>query len=211
MSSARVRIAVLVTVAALSVPLAASAQDTTVTVGNGSFSFEPSEVEVTAGSTITWEQNDAFPHSVTASDGSFDSHPNCNPDGSGDCMGVGDSYPREFTTPGTFTYYCKVHGTPDGGGMAGTVTVTAAEQPTEDPTTEPPATEPPATEEPTSQPTEAPTTSPATAAPTPTQTAAPSLPETGADRPWALIVLGAGLVAGGTLVLRVSRRRPGVE
>jgi plastocyanin len=26
--------------------------------------------------------------------------------------------------PGTYTFYCTIHGTPDGGGMAGTVTVT---------------------------------------------------------------------------------------
>ena len=196
-------------VALVGAPVTALAQDTTVTVGNGSFTFAPSEVEVTAGSTITWQQTDALPHSVTASDGSFDSHPNCNSDGSGDCMGAGDTYPREFTTPGTFAYYCKVHGTSDGGGMAGTITVTAAE---DDPTEAPP-TEPPATEPPTDDPTEAATTpAPATTATAaPTAAATPSLPETGADRPWALVALGAGLVAGGALALRASRRRPEIE
>ena len=32
--------------------------------------------------------------------------------------------PGDALAPGEYTFYCRFHGTPDGGGMAGTITVT---------------------------------------------------------------------------------------
>lgn len=97
--------------------------------------FQPEGVTVDAGGTVTWSQSGSLPHSVTADDGSFDSHPDC---GDGDCMGAGDTFAHTFDEPGTYAYYCRVHGAPGGVGMAGTVTVAAAaEAPTSTPTTEP--------------------------------------------------------------------------
>ncbi|MBW3620507.1 MAG: hypothetical protein KY461_09695 [Actinobacteria bacterium] len=91
--------------------------------------FQPRDVTVDAGGTVTWTQTGSLPHSVTADDGSFDSHPDC---GDGDCMGPGDTFPHTFEDAGTYAYHCRVHGAPGGVGMAGTVTVTAAaaEEPT---------------------------------------------------------------------------------
>lgn len=78
---------------------------------------------------MTWTQTGSLPHSVTADDGSFDSHPDC---ASGDCMQNGDTFSQSFSEPGEYAYYCRVHGGPGGVGMSGTVVVTAAqEEPTE--------------------------------------------------------------------------------
>ena len=70
-------------------------------------------MSVAAGTTVTWKNADAEPHTVTADDGSYDS-------GS---LAPGATYTHTFTRPGTYTYYCKFHGGPGGIGMAGNVTV----------------------------------------------------------------------------------------
>ncbi len=70
--------------------------------------FDPSTRTVTAGSTITWVNQGALPHTVTLP-GQFDS---------GIFM-PGETYSRTFTTPGTFNYVCTLHP-----GMAGTIAVT---------------------------------------------------------------------------------------
>ena len=70
--------------------------------------FDPPDVAVEPGSTITWTNNGAVPHTVTADDGSFDSE-RLNP---------GDSYTVAFGGQGTVTYHCTIH--PD---MRGSVTV----------------------------------------------------------------------------------------
>lgn len=80
--------------------------------------FEPREVKVKPGATVTWSQTGVNPHSVTAEDGSFDSHPNCTPA----CMRAGESYSRTFDKAGRFTYRCKIHG----GSMSGVVVVEQA-------------------------------------------------------------------------------------
>lgn len=85
--------------------------------------YVPEDVVVEAGSSITWEQQGNNPHSVTADDNSFDSHPGCSPTVTTACMRNGDTFSRVFDQLGTFRYYCKVHGSPGGQGMAGTVRV----------------------------------------------------------------------------------------
>ncbi len=84
--------------------------------------FQPASIEVTAGDTVRWTQTGSNPHTVTADDGSFDSHPNCPPD----CMSQGDTFERTFNQPGEVPYYCKIHGGPGGQGMAGVIVVQAA-------------------------------------------------------------------------------------
>lgn len=63
--------------------------------------FTPSIVTVVIGenNTVTWTNNDAAPHTVTADDGSFSSG-NLN---------SGDSYTLTFDKPGTYTYHCSYH------------------------------------------------------------------------------------------------------
>ena len=85
--------------------------------------FEPAQVSVPAGETVVWTNNDSVGHTVTADDGSFDSHPSCGSIG-GACMTKGQTFQFTFSQPGTVAYHCRIHGGPGGKGMAGTVTVT---------------------------------------------------------------------------------------
>jgi plastocyanin len=77
-------------------------------VNISNFAFDPNVLEVTAGTTVTWTNNDGANHTVSADDGSFDS-------GS---IGSGGSFSVTFDTPGTYTYHCNIHGN-----MTGTVVV----------------------------------------------------------------------------------------
>src|SRR3954447_7047129 len=104
---------------AIFVPLVAFAATTTVTVGpQGQMRFTPSAVTIPAGDTIqwTWGSNN---HSTTSGSGT--------PNGlwNSGVLSQGSNYSRQFTTPGTFPYYCTVHGA----SMNGTITVTATPTP----------------------------------------------------------------------------------
>lgn len=85
--------------------------------------FRPAEVTIASGTTIRWRQIGDQPHSVSAVDGSFESSPDCGPIDSDKCLGEGDTFRATFDEVGTFDYYCRVHGLPDGTGMFGTVIV----------------------------------------------------------------------------------------
>jgi len=84
-----------------------------VSVSMKDFEFGPKEIKVKAGTTITWKNDGAAPHSATAVDKSFDTA----------IFQPGESKSAKFDTPGTFKYYCLLHGTADGNGMVGTVVV----------------------------------------------------------------------------------------
>src|SRR5215217_7882650 len=77
--------------------------------------FDPADVAVEPGSTITWTNNGDEPHTVTADDGSFDSG----------VLNPGDSYTVAFDGQGTVTYHCAIHpnmvGSVSVGGEAGAV------------------------------------------------------------------------------------------
>lgn len=102
-------------------PAPAGAAETKVIVTDNV--FIPDEITVSVGSTVLWEQQGNLPHTVTAEDGSFDSHPAC-PTVPGSCMADGDTYQLVFDRPGIIPYYCKIHASPGSrSGMVGTVTV----------------------------------------------------------------------------------------
>jgi plastocyanin len=85
-----------------------------VSVSMKDFEFSPKEIKVKVGTTITWKNDGAKPHSATAVDSSFDTA----------IFQPGESKSATFKTAGTFLYYCQLHGTPDGqNGMVGTVVV----------------------------------------------------------------------------------------
>jgi plastocyanin len=84
--------------------------------------YTPKTLTVQAGSTVLWEQQGNLPHDITADDRSWSSHPACAPFAPGTCMADGDTYSRAFPEPGTFGYYCTLHGSP-GNSMAGTIRV----------------------------------------------------------------------------------------
>jgi plastocyanin len=88
--------------AATTVKLVADSQ----TIG----AYQPKDVSVKAGESVTWDfQDTSNPHSVTADNGSFDS---CLHD-------AGYTFTTTFSKPGTYTYYCSIHRQ-----MTGRVTVT---------------------------------------------------------------------------------------
>ena len=73
-------------------------------------------VTVDVGDTVTWNNTGGF-HNVVFDDGSF-TQP--TPPSFEQLVGL-----AQLPTPGTFRYYCQIHGGPNGLGMSGTVTVNA--------------------------------------------------------------------------------------
>ena len=63
------------------------------------FAFNPMELTVPVGSTVTWTNIDSVAHTATADDGIFNSG-NLNP---------GQSFSFEFEKAGTYTYNCSYH------------------------------------------------------------------------------------------------------
>jgi plastocyanin len=73
--------------------------------------FEPADISVKAGTTVTWTNSDDIPHTVTKEGGpgaEFDS---------GD-LDPGSTFEQTFDAPGKVDYVCTIHP-----GQAGTVTV----------------------------------------------------------------------------------------
>src|SRR5437016_5872851 len=75
--------------------------------------FDPKEVQVKAGESVTWTNADSLQHSVTADDGSFDSSPQCGQP-AGTCVEKGKTYSHAFPAAGRFAYYCRIHGAAGG-------------------------------------------------------------------------------------------------
>jgi plastocyanin len=69
------------------------------TVSIKNMAFSPNALNVTAGTTVTWVNNDGTTHTVTADDGSFDS---------GD-IAPGGSFTHKFAAVGTVSYHCNIH------------------------------------------------------------------------------------------------------
>jgi plastocyanin len=63
------------------------------------FAFDPAEVEIAPGTTVTWVNNDSAPHTATSDDGVFDSG----------TLEPGDSFSFTFEDTGTFAYHCDIH------------------------------------------------------------------------------------------------------
>jgi LPXTG-motif cell wall-anchored protein len=175
--------------------LAAPAAQRSVTVEMRDFDFAPKTLTITAGTTVNWPNTGQAPHTATSDTGLWDSGRKA----------AGESFSFTFNQAGTFPYYCTLHGTPGGVGMAGTIVVTAAQAPAATATTAP------------ARPAPAATRAPAGAAPAATATTAPAagganatpptLPATGQSS-INILLLGIAtlsLVAG--LVLNRSARR----
>ena len=73
------------------------------------FAFEPSDLAIQAGSTVTWTNTGQEIHNVKG-EGFFSK-----------ALVAGDVYERRFTRPGTYRYTCTLHPTQ----MQGLITVTA--------------------------------------------------------------------------------------
>jgi plastocyanin len=78
--------------------------------------FDPSDVTIKAGETVTWTNDEGVPHDVDKTSGpgaQFSS----GPEGG---MMEGDTFEHTFDKAGTYEYVCRVHAP----GMSGTIEVT---------------------------------------------------------------------------------------
>ena len=75
------------------------------------FTFNPKQVTVKAGDTITWVNHDDIPHTVTSQTQAFRSK----------ALDTDDKFSFTFATPGTYPYFCALH--PQ---MTGTIVVEAS-------------------------------------------------------------------------------------
>ena len=72
------------------------------------YSFSPAEIRIAKGTEVIWKNNDGVEHTVTGTDGSFDSG-TLGPDG---------VYKKRFDKAGTYSYACDMHP-----GMSGSIVV----------------------------------------------------------------------------------------
>lgn len=76
--------------------------------------YNPNNLTVPVGTTVTWINDDVYTHAVVQSSG---------PDSAfADTVVVGGKFQHTFTVAGTYAYYCTYHGTPTTG-MHGAVLV----------------------------------------------------------------------------------------
>jgi plastocyanin len=75
------------------------APDSTTTVEIRNNAFNPPQLNVAPGTTVTFVNNDTVPHTATADNGLFDSGE----------LAPGASYPVVLDGAGTVTYHCKLH------------------------------------------------------------------------------------------------------
>jgi plastocyanin len=61
--------------------------------------YRPTPLEIEVGTTVIWTNEDLLPHTVTATEGGFDSG----------YLAQGGDFSQTFDTPGEFPYYCTFH------------------------------------------------------------------------------------------------------
>jgi plastocyanin len=83
------------------------AQSNTVTMIN--IAFNPGTLNVSKGTTVTWQNNDGVTHTSTSDNGLWDTGN----------IGPGSSKGVTFPNAGTFKYHCTIHGP----SMSGTIVV----------------------------------------------------------------------------------------
>ncbi|HYL81988.1 MAG TPA: cupredoxin family copper-binding protein, partial [Candidatus Acidoferrum sp.] len=63
------------------------------------FQFSPATLTVPKGTTVTWVNQDDMVHTVTSAAQAFSSA----------SLETDDTFSYTFTTPGTYTYFCRLH------------------------------------------------------------------------------------------------------
>lgn len=74
--------------------------------------FTPAELQVDAGATVTWSNEDPGAHTVTSGEvEQGTSGVTQAPDGRFDSGNIaeGESYEQSFDEPGTYSYFCALH------------------------------------------------------------------------------------------------------
>jgi len=87
------------------------------TVEMSDFTYSNLELAVPAGSHVMWINSGEMQHSARADDESWDTG----------LLDSGEQAIITFDTPGTYSYFCLLHGAPGGIGMAAVITVVEAE------------------------------------------------------------------------------------
>jgi plastocyanin len=75
------------------------AQAATVEMKIDNFTFNPQQITVKAGDTVTWVNHDDIPHTVTSQTLAFRSK----------ALDTDDKFSFTFATPGKFDYFCSLH------------------------------------------------------------------------------------------------------
>jgi amicyanin len=75
----------------------AHAEDTVIEIAN--FTFNPPEVTVKPGTTVTWKNTDEIPHLVVEDATKFRSKP----------LDTGETFSMTFSEPGEIDYFCGLH------------------------------------------------------------------------------------------------------
>ena len=108
------RITIMLTSLFLSMTLAAQAYATEIEMGsNGNLVFNPSELTVNAGDTVTFVNGDLPPHNVVFLDNPELSHPDL-------AFMSGEKFPVTFDAAGEYEFQCEPHA---GAGMKGVIHV----------------------------------------------------------------------------------------
>jgi plastocyanin len=172
-------VAALALVATLALAPSAGAQGQTMTVSIKNFAFNPPNMTVAPGTTVTWVNNDQTAHTSTADDGTWDSG----------TLQPGKSFSFTFNQAGTYTYHCMIH--PN---MTGTITVGGGGGG--------------ASASPTASATASATASPTAASAMATSAAGKPLPSTGGGDVWVALWAALGLLGGaGLMTLALLRGR----
>ena len=77
--------------------VAAAASPPTVKIDN--FTFAPATLTVTAGTTVTWKNEDDSPHRIGDKNGTFKSA----------ALDTDDTFSHTFAAPGEYPYICTIH------------------------------------------------------------------------------------------------------
>lgn len=75
----------------------AHAEPVTVRIEN--FTFNPAEITIKPGTTVTWENSDDIPHSVVEEQNKFHSA----------ALDTGEKFSMSFTDAGEVRYFCGLH------------------------------------------------------------------------------------------------------
>lgn len=76
-----------------------SSESKTIEVNIEGFAFNPKEIEISVGDTITWTNLDSVRHTATSDNGVFDSG----------LLSNGESWSYTFSEAGTYDYHCTPH------------------------------------------------------------------------------------------------------
>ena len=82
-------------------PVTSGPTTTVAIVGQSAgWQFEPAEVEIPVGGTVTWENRTGDAHTITGDDLAF---------ADSGLIGLNQSYAQTFTEPGVYHYRCGPH------------------------------------------------------------------------------------------------------